>query len=57
MPLAVLADHGATCAGPKYISTAKYEMDSYATALRAIFNPERPFPSTTSVFRVMEAYS
>jgi hypothetical protein len=57
MPLAALADHRSTCAGPKYLSTAKYEPDSYATALRAIFHPKRPFPLTTSVLRVMKAWT
>ena len=57
MPLAALADHRSTCAGPKYLSTAKYEPDSYATALRAILHPKRPFPLTTSVLRVMKAWT
>ncbi|KAH8693471.1 hypothetical protein GQ44DRAFT_779904 [Phaeosphaeriaceae sp. PMI808] len=56
MPLAVLADHRSTCAGPKYFSTAKYEQDSYATALRAIFHSKRPFPLTSSVLRVMKTW-
>lgn len=57
MPLAVLADHRSTCAGPKYLSTATYEPDSYATALRAIFYPKRPFPLTPLVLRIMKAWT
>jgi len=57
MPLAALADHKVTCAGPLYLFTAKHQPDDYATALRAIFNPKQAFPLTPSVFRVMKAWT